>query len=147
MIITHNEKIRSNFEGTIIDIETIGDFLKFPDEDSRNYRNLKPTILGYITKDELNILCAKGKDAINELIEQSVMIVPSLTKPLFAFQSMFERGVFHHTCGMQIEFYGELNTYTREWKGYACAELDIPNYDDPFNNVGMECNLAWTRGD
>lgn len=148
MIITHNEKVSSNFKGTIIDVETIGDFSRqFADEDSRRYRNLKPIILGYITENELNILCAKGKDAIDELIERSVMIVPSLKEPLFAFQSRFERGVFYHSCGMQIEFDGELNKETYEWKGNACAELDIPNYGDPFNNVGKECNLAWIRGE
>jgi hypothetical protein len=147
MIITLNEKTSSNFKGTIIDIETIGDFSQFADNDSRQYHNLEPTILGYITKNELNILCAKGKDAIDELTEQIVEIVPSLKKPLFAFQSRFERGVFYHSCGIKIQFYGELNKETFEWKGNACAELDIPNYGDPFNNVGKECNLAWTKGD
>lgn len=148
MIITHNEKVSSNFRGTIIDLETIGDFSRqFADNDSRQYRTLKPAILGYITKNELNILCAKGEDAIDELIERSVEIVPSLKAPLFAFQSRFERGVFHHSCGMQIEFDGELNKEIFEWKGNACTELDIPNYGDPFNNVGRECNLAWERGD
>jgi hypothetical protein len=110
MIITHNEKVSSNFEVTIIDIETIGDFSRqFADNDSRQYLNLKPTILGYITKNELNILCAKGKDAIDKLREQSLEIIPSLKKPLFAFQSMFERGVFHYSCGIQLQFHGELN--------------------------------------
>ena len=108
---------------------------------------MKPTILGYITKNELNILCARGKDGIDKLIEQSLEIIPSLKKPLFAFQSRFERGVFHHSCGIQIQFDGELNKETFEGKGKACAELDIPNYGDPFNNVGKDCNIAWTRGD
>ena len=148
MIITRNEKFSSNFKGTIIDLETIGDFSRqFAENDSRQYHTLKPTILGYINKNELNILCAKGKDAIDELIERSVEIVPSLKKPLFAFQSRFERGVFHHSCGMQIEFDGELNRETFERKGNACVELDIPNYGDPFNHDGRQCNLAWTRGD
>ena len=78
----------------------------------------------------------KREDAIDELIEQSVEIVPSLNEPLFAFQSRFERGVFYHSCGIQVQFNGELNKEIFEWKGNACTELNIPNYDDPFNNVG-----------
>jgi hypothetical protein len=147
MILMHREKTTSSFKGTVIDIETIGDFLsEFDSYDSRRYRNLTPTILGYITKDELNVLCAEGTNALNELKEQIMEIVPSLKKPLFGFQCVFERGVFHHSCGIKIDFDGELNNEIREWKGYACSELDIPNYDDPFNNVGRDCNIAWTRG-
>jgi hypothetical protein len=146
MIISHNEKASSNFKGTIIDIETIGDFSKYDDNDSRQYHKLTPTILGYITKDELNSLCAKGIDALEELKEQTVHILPSLKKPLFAFQSRFERAVFHHSYKIEIKFDGELNNKAREWKGDACSDLGIPNYDDPFNNVGKECNIAWIKG-
>lgn len=148
MILNHNEKVASNFKGTVIDVETIGEFSReFADDDSRQYRELKPTILGYITKDELNVLCAKGMDALDELKEHITDILPSLNRPLFAFQSRFERGVFHHSCGIQIEFEGELNKETFEWKGYACSDLKIPNYADPFNNVGKDCNIAWMKGD
>jgi hypothetical protein len=147
MIITHNEKVSSNFDGTIIDIETIGEFSKYENNDSRQYCKLTPTIIGYINKDELRILCAKGTDALKELQDIAVSVIPSLEKPLFAFQAMFERGVFHHSCGMQIPFDGELNKETFEPKGDACVELNIPNYGDPFNHDGRQCNLAWTRGD
>jgi len=148
MIISHNEKSKFSFKGTIIDIETIGDFSReFADNDSRQYRGLTPTILGYIAKDELNVLCAKGTSALGELKEKIVEIVPSLKKPLFAFQSRFEQGVFHHSCGIKIKFNGELNKEIYEWKGNACTELDIPNYNDPFNNVGKYCVDAWFKGD
>jgi hypothetical protein len=148
MIITHNEEVSSNFKGTIIDFETIGEFSKqFAYNDSRQYLNLKPTILGYINNSELKILCAEGKDAIAELIEQTVKIVPLLEKPLFAFQSGFERGVLYHSCGMQIEFDGELNKATFEKKLYACSDLGIGDYGDPFNHDGLRCKLAWENGD
>jgi hypothetical protein len=148
MIITRNEKFSSNFKGTIIDLETIGDFSRqFADNDSKQYQNLKPTILGYITKNELTISCAKGNDAIDELIERGVELIPSLEKPLFAFQSRFERGVFHHSFGVKIAFDGELNRETFERKGNACTELGIPNYGDPFNHDGRLCYLAWAKGD
>jgi hypothetical protein len=148
MIFLHNEKIKSNFEGTVIDIETIGDFSDdYEENDSRRYCKLKPTILGYITKEELNVLCAKSTDALDELRGYALDILPSLNKPLFAFQSRFERGVFHHAYGVDVEFTGELNTHQREWKGYACSDLGISNYEDPFNNVGRDCNIAWKKGD
>lgn len=148
MILIHSEKIPSNFSGTVVDLETIGDFSReFAYDDSRQYRELKPTILGYITKDELNVLCAKGMDALDKLREQIVDILPSLNKPLFAFQARFEQGVFHHSCGIEIEFEGELNKDAFEGKGPACSELEIPNYGDPFNNIGRDCNIAWIKGD
>lgn len=48
---------------------------------------------------------------------------------------------------MQIEFDGELNNDTSEWKSNACTELDIPNYGGPSNNVDKECIFAWIRGE
>lgn len=147
MLISHTEKIESEFKGTIIDIETIGKFRDYNDDDSRQYSKLTPTIFGYITKDELKVLCAKGKSALKELQKKTTRIMPSLEKPTYAFQSRFERGVLHHCYGVELKIDGELNAYTREWKGNACAELDIPNYGDPFNNSGNECRLAWLRGD
>ena len=127
MIISHNEKTQSNFRGTIIDLETIGDFSNYEDDDFRQCSKLTLIIMGYITKDELTVLCAKGMDALDELREQTISILPSLKKPLFAFQSRFERSVFHHSCGIKVEFDGDLNNRPREWKGYACSDLDIPN--------------------
>lgn len=148
MIIVHSEKIKSKFEGTIIDIETIGDFCReYDDDDSRQYSKLVPTIFGYITKDKLKIRCAEGKTALKELQKVVTRILPSLKRPIYAFQCRFERGVLHHCYVVKLKIDGELNARTREWKGNACAELDIPNYNDPFNNVGKECVFAWLRGD
>ena len=148
MMRIHSEKNKLNFKGTIIDIETIGDFCReYDDDDSRQYSMLVPTIFGYITKDKLKILCAEEKTGLDELQEEVTKLIPSLQRPIYAFQSRFERGVLHHCYGVKLKIDGELNKLTREWKGNACAELDIPNYDDPFNNVGKECILAWLRGD
>jgi hypothetical protein len=147
MLITHNEKMRSRFDGTIIDLETTGEFSRFPYDDSRNYQNLKLTIFGYVNNNELNISCAKGNDGLDQLIERTKKIVPSLKQPLYAFQSRFERGVFYHACGLEIEFDGELNSQTFEKKLNACIELGIPDYGDPYNHDGRQCSLAWERGD
>jgi hypothetical protein len=147
MLITHKEKVTpASFTGTIIDIETIGPFENYPDDDSRQYSKITPTIIGYITKHELNIICAKELENLNELRAETLKLVPSFEKPLFAFQSKFERGVFHHAYGIKLDIHGELNNKPREWKGYACSDLDIPQYDDPFNNDGKLCATAWVNG-
>ena len=77
MLITHNEKLSPlNFIGTIIDIETIGPFSDYPEDDSRQYSKITPTIIGYITRDELNVFCAKDLACLNELREVALKIVP-----------------------------------------------------------------------
>ena len=148
MMRLYSEKNKLNFKGTIIDIESIGDFCReYDDDDSRQYSALIPTLFGYITKDKLKILCAEEKTGLDELQEEVTKLVPCLQRPIYAFQSRFERGVLHHCYGVKLKIDGELNKFTREWKGNACAELDIPNYNDPFNNVGKDCIFAWIRGD
>jgi hypothetical protein len=148
MLIFHNEKIKSDFEGTILDIETIEPFCwDYSHDDSRRYSKIIPTILGYITKNELKILCAKGKSALDELKKEVIELLPSMEKPLYAFQSIFERAVLYHCYNFTLKIDGELNADTYEGKGSACVKLGIPNYGDPFYNVGKKCVSAWLRGD
>jgi len=148
MLKTHSEKNDLPFNGTIIDFETIGNFCDdYCNEDSRRYKNITLTMFGYIDGDNLNMLCAEGVESLKELKIKTIQILPTLKRPLFAFKSCFEKGVLFHSCGVTTEFDGELNAYRREWKGNACAELDISNYNDPFDNDGGKCKLAWLRGD
>ncbi len=49
MIQKHSENVGSNFDGTIIDIETIGSFERNYN-DSRYYQNIIPVIFGFIDK-------------------------------------------------------------------------------------------------
>jgi hypothetical protein len=146
MLQIHSEKNTFPFNGTIIDIESIGDFCHGYC-DSREYKDIIPTVFGYINDSELNILCANGHSALEELREEIITIMPTLRKPLFAFQCDFERGVLFHSCGIKIEFHGELNTEKFEAKRNAIRLLRISNYDDPFYDSGYECMKAWLRGD
>lgn len=146
MIIVHYEKIKSTFDGTIIDIESIGNFCGGY-EDSREYKDTIPTIFGYINSSELKILCAQGKTALKELNEKIIKITPSLEKPLFAFQCHFERGVLFHSCGLAVKFDGELNKEKFEPKRDVIRLLRIPNYNDPFHDNGYRCMEAWLEGD
>lgn len=145
MVIVHTEKIKSDFEGTIIDIESIGEFSRGY-QDSREYQDIIPVIFGYIDKNGLEIHCAKGIESIGIIKNLIADTLPTLTKPLYAFYCNFERGSFHHNCGISIDFDGELNREKYESKRKAIINLGIENYDDPFNDIGNKCRLAWEDG-
>ncbi len=145
MIIEHEEDISSNFEGTVIDIETVGEFLnQYPD--SRRYKDIQLVIFGFINKYALHIFCAKGMRAINELRERAEIIIDSLERPFYAFNCDFERGVLFYELGKKIDFDGELQE-GRESKANARSYLGIPNYDDPFYDNGYLCMKAWENGE
>jgi len=148
MILEYKENIISEFEGTVIDIETIWEFeerFRFTN-DSREYQYMQQVIFGFINKHSLNILCAKGMEAISDLKAETQKLIDSLERPFYAFQSAFERGLFFHQLNKRIDFDGELQRYRGESKGNARTELDIPNYGDPFNDVGKLCMTAWENG-
>ncbi len=145
MIIEHQENISSDFRGTIIDIETIGEFLnQYPD--SRRYKDIQLVIFGFINKHVLRIFCANGIKAISELKEKTEGIIDSLERPFYAFNSEFERGVLFYELGKEIDFDGELQE-THESKAKVVRDLGIPNYDDPFYGKGLWCMNAWHNGE
>jgi hypothetical protein len=145
VIIERKQDISSSFEGTIIDIETIGEFLnQYPD--SRRYKDIQLVIFGFINRDTLHILCAKGMRAINELREKTKDIIDSLERPFYAFNTEFERSVLSYEFGKEIDFDGELQE-GRESKATTRSYLGIPNYDDPFYDRGLWCMNAWHNGE
>ncbi len=142
VIIEHKEDISSNIEGTIIDIETVGEFLnQYPD--SRRYKDIQLVIFGFINRHALHIFYAKGTEAIDELKEKTGKIIDSLERPFYAFNSEFERGVLFYELGKEIDFDRELNKEKYESKADAVRNLGIPNYEDPFYDNGFLCMLAW----
>lgn len=146
MVIIHSEEVKSNFEGTIIDIETIGEFCNY--RDSRHYQNIIPVIFGYIDKNGLKIHCTRRTESIEKLKNMIVTrILPQLRKPLYAFNCDFEKGALFHNCGSTIVFDGELNAKKYEKKKDVVASLGIENYDDPFYDDGKKCKQAWEEGD
>jgi len=146
LLIEHTEDISSDFEGTIIDIETIGDF-RNRYYDSRRYMHIQLVIFGFIHRHSLHILCAKGIEAISELNEKTQKLIELLQRPFYAFNCEFESSVLFHALGKEIDFYGELNEEKYEPKAYAVRELDISNYDDPFYDKGILCMAAWENGE
>ena len=145
MIGIYSEKIKSDFEGTIIDLETIG---YFDDRyvDSRRYRHIIPIIFGFITKEGIRILCAKREDLIPKLKEEIIEVLDTLIRPFYAFNTDFERGVLFNHIGKKIKFEGELNGEKFESKRRVIQSLGIPNYGDPFDDNGLLCSQSWLKG-
>ena len=148
MILRYKEDMASDFDGTVIDIETIGEFDKNPlyEDDSRRVKNLQQVILGLFGKKGIRIFCAKGKYEIQELNSLTTQILDKLERPFYAFNTNFESGVWFHQLDTKIIFDYELQGFPRENKGNARKSLGIPNYDDPFDDDGKLCMIAWERG-
>jgi hypothetical protein len=143
MILEHIEETGIDFEGTIVDIESIGEFNQQFKYDSRHYKDIKQVVLGYITKKKLHIYCATSPEEIEELRLKTPELFRELEKPYYAFNCNFESGVWFHQVGMQIDFEGELQGEDFERKKDAILKLKIPNYDDPFHDLGLMCIKAW----
>lgn len=145
MVKVYSENLHSNMEGTIIDIETIGEFR---DEytDSRKYRDIIPVIFGFINSDGLEIHCAKTKETISVLNAKIGKLLTTLETPFYAFNTHFEAGTLFHRLGRTVAFSRELNKERYEAKRSAIRDEGIQNYDDPFNDDGMACKRAWLEG-
>ncbi|MFA5399917.1 MAG: hypothetical protein WC169_00970 [Dehalococcoidia bacterium] len=144
MIADYEEKIASDFIGTIIDIETIGNFSDYFN-DSRRYKDIIQVILGYIDGDHIRIYCAKSHDGIEALKSITNTIIDSLRRPLYAFNSEFEQCVLFHHIGREFDIECELNSEKYEKKKNVVRYLNIPNYNDPFYDDGYKCIGAWER--
>jgi hypothetical protein len=145
MLRHYEESIQSNFEGTIIDIETIGQFNKrySNTNDSRLYQHIKQIIFGYINSSHIYIICAESRESIQELNLKSLECINKLERPFYAFNSNFEQGVWFHQLGIKISINGELNAERYESKKRAVMSLSIPQYGDPFHDDGLKCMYAW----
>lgn len=143
MIKEYSEEAKSDFEGTILDIETIGEFDPAFPYDSRHYRKFKQVVFGYIDKDKLHIYCARNPEGIEKLKLMTPEIFAGLKRPYYAFNCNFESGVWFHQTGIQINFDGELQGEPFESKKNAILQLKIRNYDDPFFDKGQMCIKAW----
>jgi len=141
------EEAKADFEGTILDIETIGEFDRLYNYDSRHYRHLQQVILGYINKEKLHIYCARSIEGVEKLRLMTPVIFAGLRRPYYAFNCNFESGVWFHQAGIQIDFDGELQGEPFEAKKNAILLLKISNYNDPFYDQGFKCIKAWRDGD
>lgn len=131
-----------------MDIETIGKFdgrYRYSN-DSREYQYIQQVIFGYIDTDSLHILYVRQKSDIGELNERVAVVVNGLRRPLYAFNTCFEKAVLFHGLGQELFFGGELQGEPFEAKATAVTHLGISNYDDPFFDRGILCMKAWECG-
>lgn len=146
-IIEYEETVNVDFNGTVLDIETIGDFDKRykNSNKSKEYANLKQIIFGYIQSKHIRIYCATNESGISELCGLSSRIIGNVARPYYAFNCSFESGVWFHHVGLTINFDGELQAFPFERKEEVVVKMDIPNYDDPFHGIGEHCIDAWNN--
>ena len=145
MVLIHQEELESEFEGTIIDIETIGEFCN-EFKDSRKYKQIQTVIFGFIDSNVLTIHCAKRIESLEKLTNKIIQLLDELKRPFYAFNCNFEMGVLFHRLNKIILFERELNEERYESKKSAVFKLNIPQYDDPFNDNGALCMEAWLTG-
>ena len=104
-MIEKSESLKKGINGTIVDIETIGEFdRQYPSYDLMHYSDLKPTIFGFLTENSLVQFCAEGPDEIAQLIQIIGDTMPKLSEPYYALNCYFERGVLFHVCNLEPEF-------------------------------------------
>lgn len=120
------EKITTDVEGTVIDIETTGEFDRRYRGDSREYRNHQQVIFGYLDFEKLSISCASESRGIDELKERTKIILSGLDRSFYAFNCSFESSIFFHQLGIEVNFDGELQRfklvnkkYQRRFKNYG----------------------------
>ena len=148
MVIECREFVGMFGSGTIIDLETVGEFdRRFNSTDSRQYAQLRPTIFGYLSEGTLVQYCAEGYSDTFSLVDIMNATLPSLDSPFYALNCHFERGVCVHSCTCVpeplLDVRGE-NSRERKWD--VRARLGIPTYNDPFNGNGYTCLLEWQNG-
>ena len=147
MVREHREHSSMRIKGTIIDLESTGEFDRaYPPWDPRQYANISPTIFGYITGKALVQHCAEGEKQIHEIIEIMKEVLPGLEQPFYALNCNFEKSVITNTCGQTHPFQDvrENKYYGSKWA--IREQLSIPTYDDPFHGDGLRCMHEWHRG-
>ncbi len=145
------KKAVQELEGTIIDIETIG---KFSDCDGvGRYKQIRPIAIGFLNSDNMDILYVIGETDrdFNGLKSALQTKLYEVDHPFYAFNAEFEMGVFYWFLGKTVAFDRDLmfrvNTpcglTVWESKQYLVKDLGIPNFDDPFWDMGYKVPEAW----
>lgn len=140
------EEAETLFEGTIIDIEAIGkfDYYILDITDSRRCRHVKPVMMGHISGGHLQIAYIEDVRDLSLFLDYlKSKAFLDMPRPYYGFNCDFERSVLYHSCNLKIIFDFELNIEKFEGKARARKALKIPNYNDPFNDLGHLFPKAW----
>jgi len=140
-------------DGTIIDIETIGEFCEgFGVE---RYKQVRPITAGFLCDSTIEILYITGEAAndfrrLKNAVESKLVRVK---RPFYAFNAEFEMGVLHWFLGRSVKFDRDLMLKTVTACGNQVWEskrvlvkcLGIQNFDDPFWDLGYKVPDSWQR--
>lgn len=150
----YEEEINTGFEGTVIDIETIGDFGKAPWVESNKadhlarFQQMKITTVGVLNDNTLQVFIAKNIESLDNFQQKAVEVMREARTPTYAFNKSFEEGCFYWNSNREIlDIDFELQASSREKKIDAVKDVGIANYDDPYFDVGKMCVDAFQRGE
>ena len=148
------EQVDCNFEGTIVDFETIGLFtpvsprrLEFGQDFIRKYQKIKVTTVGTLSDGVLQIAIALGQEHLDKFGKEALSIVSQSDRPLYAFNKPFEEGCLFWISRSMFDFENELQARAMENKERAVQQLKIPSYNDPYKGKGFRCVDAFVKGD
>jgi len=150
--ILHEETVEADFKGTIIDIETVGQFGEAPycpdkEDYLARYRDMRITAVGILAGGKLQVFAAKGIDSLATFQKSAIMFMSKATGPLHAFNKAFEEGCYYWNSGRQmLDIDKEIQMTKAEKKEAVVRELGLPTYDDPFNGEGRLCVRAFESG-
>lgn len=148
------EQVDCDFEGTIVDLETIGPFTpvssrrpEFGQDFIRKYEKIKVTTVGTLSDGVLQIAIALGPEHLDEFGKKALSIVSQSDRPLYAFNKPFEEGCLFWISRNMLDFENELQARAMENKERAVQQLKIPSYNDPYRGKGFRCVDAFIKGD
>jgi len=148
------EPVDCDFEGTIVDFETIGLFtpmpshrLEFGQDFIRKYQKIKVTTVGILSGGVLQIAIALGREHLDMFGKKALSIVSGSDRPLYAFNKPFEEGCLFWISRSMFNFENELQAFAMENKERAVQQLKIPSYNDPYRGQGRRCVDAFIKGD
>lgn len=155
-MLEYHKKQEHSYQGTIIDIETIGNYVAhvYPRYDSREFKDIKVVIFGYINQEGYHIYCAEGINDIPKLEEIAKPLIEKIDKqgrPLYALNCHHEMGTIFHHYGIKLVFDKELQArdYERKEDALIAMGIDPKPFNDPFQNKksgGLACKMAWEMG-
>ncbi|MHA1930840.1 MAG: hypothetical protein ACTSV2_19890 [Candidatus Thorarchaeota archaeon] len=149
----HREQVETTFEGTIIDIETVGEFRRvggfspLGQDYLGRYKDMKITTVGFLSENELSVFFVKDAESLDNFRKKAISILKTRTAPTYAFNKSFEEGCYFWNSGQEIlHIDNELQRFTGEKKENVVIKLGINKYDDPFHGEGRKCVSAFFQG-
>ncbi|MHA1637592.1 MAG: hypothetical protein ACTSUB_06200 [Candidatus Thorarchaeota archaeon] len=149
----HREQVETTFEGTIIDIETVGEFRRvggfspLGQDYLGRYKDMKITTVGFLSENELSVFFVKDAESLDNFRKKAISILKTRTAPTYAFNKSFEEGCYFWNSGQEsLHIDNELQSFTGEKKENVVIKLGINKYDDPFHGEGRKCVSAFFQG-